>query len=153
MSKEGYDPDVWVRMYEEQIRHVRHHEALRSSSTNFVIVISAAVLGLFAADMISEWGWLLALFVVVINVHGLLMGLMHYERSRLHHAVADRYREVISESCKVGGHEINELRRAARREHFGHSRLPRWLRVYRLWCGLHILLAALGALLLILLSS
>lgn len=153
MNKEGYALDVWVRMYEEQIRHVRHHEALRSSSTNFVVVISAAVLGLFAADMTSEWRWLLGPFVVVINVYGLLMGLIHYERSRLHHAVADRYRDVISESCKAGGHEMNELRRAARREHFGHSRLPRWLRVYRLWCGLHILLAALGVSLSILLGS
>ncbi|MYE60464.1 MAG: hypothetical protein F4X35_13200 [Alphaproteobacteria bacterium] len=152
MNKEGYDLDVWVRMYEEQIRHVRHHEALRSSSTNFVVVISAAALGLFAADMISEWRWLLALFVVFINVYGLLMGLKHYERSRLHHAVADRYRAVISETCKAGSHEINELRSAAQREHFGHSRLPRWLRVYLLWCGLHILLAVLGILLLILLS-
>ena len=63
---ENLKPDhleVWVRMYEEQTRHARHHESLRSISTNIAVIVTAAALGLFAADVTSDQRWVLALFV------------------------------------------------------------------------------------------
>ena len=65
--------EIWVRMYEEQVRHARHHESLRSTSTDIAVVVTAAALGLFAADVTSDHRWLLALSVMLINVYGLLM--------------------------------------------------------------------------------
>ena len=87
MEKIGLPLDIWVRMYEEQIRHVRHHESLRYSSTNIALVLSAAVLGLFAANMTSDQQWVLSLSLIIVNVYALVLSLKHYERSRLHHAV------------------------------------------------------------------
>ena len=142
--------DIWARMYEEQIRHARHHESLRSVSTNILVVVTAAALGLFAADVTSDQRWVLALFVILINVYGLLMSRKHYERSRLHHAVSGSYRDVISEFSKVGENVVNERRYLARSEHeAGHRLFGRVVRANRLWSGLHVLLAALGALLLL----
>lgn len=136
-------------MYEEQIRHVRHHESLRSMSTNIAVVVSAAILGLAAAGATSEQQWILSSFLILLNVYGLLMSAKHYERSRLHHAVSAKYREVISKGSKFDGHVIDELRCQARREHKNRHFMIRRVRAYWMWCGLHALLAALGASLLI----
>lgn len=146
MDKSECELDAWVRMYEEQVRHARYHESLRSSSTNIAVVVSAAVLGLFAAaDLASDQRWMLALFLIVINAYGLMMSLKHYERSRLHHAVSGRYRNVISEATKFDSYVLNELRCAAHSEHKARRWLMWRVRAYWMWCGLHALLALLGA--------
>lgn len=145
MDKSEHELDAWVRMYEEQVRHARHHESLRSSSTNIAVVVSAAVLGLFATDLASDQRWMLALFLIVINSYGLIMSLKHYERSRLHHAVSGRYRNVISEASKFDSYVLNELRRDAQSEHKERRWLMWRVRAYWMWCGLHALLALLGA--------
>lgn len=144
MEKTGSELEVWVRMYEEQVRHIRHHESLRSRSTTIAVVISAAVLGLFAADVVSGQRWMLALLLILINVYGLLMSLKHYERSRLHHAVSRRYRDVISKASRFDSYELNELRLQAHAEHKARRWLMWRVRVYTLWCGLHGLLVLLG---------
>ena len=149
VEKDRFDLDVWVRMYEEQVRHARHHESLRSTSTNIAVVVTAAALGLFAADVTSDQRWVLPLFVILINVYGLLMSRKHHERSRMHHAVSSSYREVISEFSKVGENTMNERRRQARNEHeASHPLFGRVVQANQLWSGLHVLLAALGAFLL-----
>ena len=142
--------DIWVRMYEEQTRHARHHESLRSVSTNIVVIVTAAALGLFAADVTSDQRWVLALFVILINVYGLLMSRKHYERTKLHHAVSGSYRDVISEFSKVGENSVNERRCRARNEHEArHPVLGGRLRANRLWSGLHVVMAVLGLFLLL----
>ncbi len=141
--------EIWVRMYEEQIRHVRHHESLRSISTNIAVVVSAAILGLAAAGATSEQQWMPSLFLILLNVYGLMMSLKHYERSRLHHTVSAKYRDVISNGSEIDGHTINELRSHARRQHKERHFMIRPVRAYWMWCGLHVLLALLGIALLI----
>ena len=142
--------EVWVRMYEEQTRHARHHESLRSISTNIAVIVTAAALGLFAADVTSDQRWVLALFVVLINVYGLLMSRKHYERSRLHHAVSGSYRDVISAFSKVGENVLNERRCRARNAHaVRHPPLGGRIQANRLWSGLHVVMAALGTFLLL----
>lgn len=136
MDKTGVELDAWVRMYEEPVRHVRHHESLRSSSTNIAVVVSTGVLGLFAADMVSDQRWMLALFLILVNVYGLMMSLKHYERSRLHHAVSGRYRAVISEASKFDSYVLNELRCHAQSEHKARRSLMSRVRAYWMWCGL-----------------
>ena len=144
MDQAGAELEAWVRMYEEQVRHARHHELLRSNSTNLVVVVSGAVLGLFAADMASDQRWMLALFLILTNVYGLMMSLKHYERSRLHHAVSGRYRNVISEASKFDNYVLNELRCHAQSEHKARRSLMWHVRAFWMWCGLHALLALLG---------
>ena len=137
-------------MYEEQTRHARHHESLRSVSTNIVVIVTAAALGLFVADVTSDQRWVLALFVILINIYGLLMSRKHYERSRLHHAVSGSYRDVISEFGTVGENAVIERRCRARNEHEARHPVPGGrLRANRLWSGLHVVMAVLGLFLLL----
>ncbi len=137
--------ELWLRMYEEQVRHGRHHETLRSQSTNMVVVISAALLAFVSSDATSsDQDSLIGVFMVVINLYGLILSLKHYERSRLHVGVAAKYRDVVSEASEIGGRKINEARTASKEFH--PSRFPclSKIRAYVLWLGLHLILAVIG---------
>ena len=102
MEDKNYE--IWLRMYEEQVRHGRHHEVLRSQSTNMVLAISAALLAFISSDYTAAGhDKLVSVFIVVINVYGLIMSLKHYERSRLHVGVAGKYRDVVSELSEIDG--------------------------------------------------
>lgn len=142
------DPNVeiWLRMYEEQIRHGRHHETLRSQATNLVVIMSGAALAFLASGNASKLdSSLLGAFIIAINVYGFLMSLKHYERCRLHVAVASRYRDVVSDASPIDQLTINAARRLAKREHQRFFPISRRLRAYVLWAGLHLVLACLGA--------
>lgn len=137
--------DLWMRMYEEQVRHARHHETLRAQSTNTVIAISAALLALLASNVVSaDRRFILGAFLVVVNVYGLIMSLKHYERSRLHVGVAGKYRDIISQASALAGNTLNDMRSAGQSAHA--DRFP-WIarvRAYALWSGLHLVLAVVG---------
>ena len=137
--------DVWVRMYEEQLRHVRHHEVLRSQSTNIIVAISAAVLAFLGTSFSdSSSPTLLGTFLVAINGYGLLMSLKHYERSRLHVEVASAYRRRVSEVPALGDHTLEATRQCAHHAHKVNFTNTLGMRAYVLWSGLHLVLAALG---------
>ena len=137
--------EVWLRMYEEQVRHGRHHEEMRAQSTNFVVAISAAALAFISSEHASaDKVTTIALLLIAINVYGWLISLKHYERSRLHVAVGTRYRDVISQATAIGGSLINVERKSGKTEHESKFGFSRWLRAYALWSGLHLLLAGFG---------
>lgn len=138
--------DIWVRMYEEQIRHARHHDALRAQATNLIVVMSGGALAFLASGHASSKdSAVLGAFIIVINGYGFLMSLKHYERSRQHVAVAAEYRDEVSVAAHLNGKALNEARAKAKSEH--HQRFPifRNVRAYALWAGLHFVLTVLGA--------
>lgn len=138
--------DIWLRMYEEQVRHGRHHETMRSQATNLIVVMSGAALAFVASGNASESDTsVLGAFIIAINVYGFLMSMKHYERSRQHVSVAAEYRTVVSEHSPIGGATINDVRSRAKAEHSKHFPVSRRIRAYVLWAGLHLVLAILGA--------
>jgi hypothetical protein len=137
--------EVWMRMYEEQVRHARHHEALRAQSTNVIVAISAAVLAFFASGHVSDARqYSVGVFLIIINAYGLLMSMKHYERSRLHVTVGSQYRTALSAQTSLNGLEINRARSVGRQAHARTFRVTRAIRAYILWCGLHIMLGLTG---------
>jgi len=139
--------EIWLRMYEEQIRHGRHHEALRSQSTNMIVAISAALLAFLSSEAATESrGYLLGAFLVVVNLYGLLMSLKHYERSRMHVTVASKYRDAISSVCPLGDSRLNEVREVGKKEHGASFAAIRRVRAYAMWSGLHLILVLVGIL-------
>lgn len=138
--------EILLRLYEEQVRHGRHHETLRSQATNIVVVMSGAAIGFLASNVgPDDYRSVLGAFIIAINTYGFLMSLKHYERSRLHVTVAGKYRSAISNAVPVGGTTINEIRDSGKDEHEGRSWVSRWIRAYALWAGLHLVLGGLGA--------
>ena len=137
--------EVWLRMYEEQSRHGRHHEEMRAQSTNFIVAISAAALAFISSEhATAERVTIIAWLLIAINIYGWLISLKHYERSRLHVTVGTKYRDVISKAAAIGESLINLERNAGKADHERKFGFSRWLRAYALWSGLHILLAGFG---------
>jgi len=143
MNDHSYD--VWLRMYEEQMRHARHHETLRTQATNFVVTLSGGILALVAAvPTAEEWRSTLGIFILLINAYGLLMSLKHYERSRLHVTVGSKYRDVLSVILPIGERQLNDERTIGRKEHRKTFYFVHHLRAYILWSGLHAILGLGG---------
>lgn len=139
--------DIWTRMYEEQVRHARHHETMRAQSTHLIVVISAALLAFLSSTAASNGPhWLLGVLVIVLNVYGLIMSLKHYERSRLHVTVAAQYRDVISDNSAADDLKLNDVRRAGHKAHEERFSWIRRFRAYVMWSGLHLVLAVIGGL-------
>lgn len=139
--------DHWSRMYQEQIFHVRHHETLRAQSTNLIVVVSATLLAFLASSAASPGRQVvLGVFLVAVNIYGLLMSLKHYERSRLHATVASKYRDVLSENTPVGDQTLNAARASGHQIHGERFSVPfvANVRAYVMWSGLHVLLALIG---------
>ncbi|MHA7838725.1 MAG: hypothetical protein ACX98W_14815 [bacterium] len=137
--------DTWLRLYEGQIQHVRHHESRRAQSTNLIVAVSAAVLAcLSTADLPQQRRVFLAAFLVSINLYGFLTSRKHCERATLHATVGARYRDAVSEASALSGHLPNDVRAEAHSSHFAEFRLIGKVRASALWAGLHPLIAALG---------
>ncbi len=99
-------------MYEEQGRNTRHHETLRSQETNMSIAVSATLLAFIALAVTSKnHNSLIDVFIIIINLHGLVMSLKHYERSRMHINVGGKYRDMISNASEFDGRKINMARK------------------------------------------
>lgn len=140
--------EIWLRMYEEQTRHIRHHETLRANATSYILAISAAALGLFTTDAIEvNQGMVIPLLIVILNLYGFFMSLKHYERSRLHHTVSSRYRDVISKYSGIADRVINDERQIGVTEHGREWRFISRIRLYVFWSVLHLVLVAFGGVL------
>ncbi|MHA7839798.1 MAG: hypothetical protein ACX98W_20230 [bacterium] len=143
--------DTWLRLYEGQIQHVRHHESLRAQSTNLIVAVSAAVLAfLSTANLPQQRRAFLAVFLVIINLYGFLMSRKHHERARLHATVGAQYRDAVSQASPLGGQHPNDARERARSSHFSDFKVIGKVRASALWAGLHLLIAALGIAILVL---
>lgn len=135
--------EIWLRMYEEQVRHARHHEVLRTQSTNIIVAISAALLALCGTKAVEVGESSIGLFIALINIYGLLMSLKHYERSRLHVGVGAEYRNRLSDFTAAHGDALNDARELGYAKHTKIFRIS-GLRAYIFWSGLHGLLIVFG---------
>ena len=145
---ENHEIEVWLRMYEEQVRHARHHETLRSQSANVIIVLSAGILAFLSSEYVSSGQHVvLATFLVLANAYGFVMSMKHYERNRLHVAVAGRYRSLLSQCSALDGCTVNEEREIGHNGHFRDYRIMGRLRTHLLWSGLHIVILFVAVLL------
>ncbi len=110
-----------------------------------IVAMSAALLTFIASAVTSKnHNGLIGLFIVIINLYGLVMSLKHYERSRMHINVSGKYRDMVSNASEIDGRKINMARKEGKDAH--PIRFPRLnrIRTYVLWSGLHLILAFLG---------
>lgn len=139
-------------MYEEQVRRARHHETLRTHSTNVIVIISAAILALISSDDSStEQHAMLSWFLIAANIIGFFMSLRHWERSCLHHTVSGRYRTIISDHTGLGDANLNAEREIGQKQHFRLRRfsLLTMLPAHVLWPGLHAVIVLMAIALLL----
>jgi hypothetical protein len=136
------DTNVLLKYYEEHRTQGRHAESQRSIVSNYIITISAAILGFtiqkgFALDSLP-----LTIFLIIIGTYGAIISWKLYERFEYNMTLAKQISKRIAELHP----EMNfdEIRRLACHEH--EKKYPNYkkIRLYKLWIALHILISAIG---------
>lgn len=136
------DVDVLLKFCEEQYTWCRHTESQRSTMTNFIITITAALvalIGYVGFDIRIIPG---AIFLLALGIYGTIMTLKYHERFRLHLRLAGEWANKIDEICPNAN--LNLLAKKAFQEHRKkYSKLSE-IKLFRLWVFIHILISLLG---------
>lgn len=147
------DSELLWRLYAENMTHVRHIEMQRSTTTSVLLTLSGGVLAVIGV----QWKegekphWTLACPLVLIGVVGLLFTAKLFELYREHKERARTFREALA--ARHPKAQIEELKQAA--DERWRSNVPFRIRlpVHVLWLWPHLLIVALGVLVLLLTAS
>jgi hypothetical protein len=134
--------EIVLRLIEENWSESRHLEEQRSSLTNLIVVITAAVSGVFTQTGLTRDILPLSLLLVVLGGYGIVASSKLHERLDLHICRARYLRQHLDQMCP--GIDILRLKQLADRD---NQRRHPWmtnLGVNTVWISLHILIAGLG---------
>jgi hypothetical protein len=157
--------DSW-RFYGEHAEQARQHETLRASVTSTLSAVAAAIVGLAGVGGIERGDVLTGATVVLVGLLGAALSVKHYERNRFHTTVMRVTRDEIS-ALRAGraqpSRPTSELRGLAETEHARdfslferrrHAVVSRslWvpIRLHLLWMALPLLIALVGAVIIVL---
>jgi hypothetical protein len=96
--------EILWRMHEEHCVHARHHETLRATTSNIIIVVAGGILAILAHQGIRPTlpQLPLTLFLVVLGLIGALFTAKYHERFDLHMERARSYRGAIAQNLPLG---------------------------------------------------
>jgi len=140
-----------IAVYKENADQARHHEQQREKITSIIAQTTGVVLGLLS---ISKAGQLqshplyafIALFLVALALVGFMVCWKHNERAELHRERIGQTRKRLS---GLSGLDLEKINADANAEHKKHYPVPERIHSDWGWKLFHILVALLGAALLI----
>ena len=135
--------ELYWRNIKDNLDHARHHEAMRTSTTNIIVTVAGAAFAIVGYDKsICEADLPLLLFIAMLGLYGALFSAKQTERASLHYIRAQEYRRAIDRDEP----EIDflSLRKSADQTH--KRRYPRLSRfeLQSLWIGIHISITVLA---------
>jgi hypothetical protein len=136
------------RYLKDNLDHSRHHETLRATSSNIILVVAGAGFTVVGYDKCVAFSDLpILLFIFALGVFGALFAAKQTERASLHYQRARALREALDK----GAHspDFKGLKADADAKH--DPKYP-WLSSRELrsfWMALHLSVSALAALLLV----
>ncbi|MFD5697175.1 hypothetical protein [Streptomyces lasiicapitis] len=136
-----------IRAYwKEHREQLRQCETQRSTLTNLLLVVTAALSALIVQQKFTLYVIPLCLFVSLAGVYGAVAVSKYFERASYHLSQARALTRDLVERGVLGS---DERLAQARAEHY--SKFPRLhrIRLHRLWVGLHLAIALYGLSLLI----
>lgn len=157
MSDEPITPKdqltVLLAIYQENADQARHHEVQRERVTALVGQASGVVLGLLGGKAALGLGspnvpLVAALFLMVLGLWGYFASSRHYERSRLHVQRLRQVRHRLEALARVDLGAINSLAQTEQDKTFD-PRSFRYRRTHMVWNAFHLIVAALGLILLL----
>lgn len=139
--------DVLLSLYLDDIAFARHHESLRSTITNLILAVGAALGALVGYDnKITCADVPAAVFLILVGLGGAAFSYKHYERFHSHYG---RAREIRSKLDEISGLELKEMRNRADEKHReSFPRSYKWS-AGRLWAAIPLCVSILGLLILI----
>ena len=138
------------RYLKDNLDHSRHHETLRATTTNALLVLAGAGFTVAGYDKcIQQTDIPVLVFIGLLGVFGAIFVAKQTERADAHYERARELRDAIDAGIHAPGFEA--LRKSADKRHKQrYSGLGAWLRwqgLRNFWILMHLLVAALAALL------
>ncbi|WP_055566884.1 hypothetical protein [Streptomyces atriruber] len=131
-----------IRAYwKEHREQLRQCETQRSTLTNLLLVITAALSALIVQQKFTLNVLPLCLFVTMTGVYGALAVSKYYERASYHLAQA---RALTRDLVELGALSSDEALVRARTAHYRQFPRLHRIRLHRLWTVLHLAIAAYG---------
>jgi hypothetical protein len=152
--------DVLVQLYSEERLQARQAEDQRATLTNIIIIAVAAGLGL-VADQEFGAAWLpVASAMVLLGTFGAVATRKCFERWFRHWTRAYAYREQlfdlypeIRDSLSTFSRDTLERTDAYEAEADKRFRASRSIRLHQVWVAFHLLVAAVGIALVVVVST
>lgn len=139
------DKDIYLALYKENCEQGRHHEGQRATVTNLVLTLASVFVGLVTFDQkLTLADRPSAIFLVALGLYGALCSAKHYERFRAQMQRAAAYRNKL-DSTTLGILVARQVADATTKGKFG---ILYSVRLWSLWLGLHLFIAAYGVYLL-----
>lgn len=143
MSEES---DILTVLYQEHLNQARHQESERSTMTNLILVLGAAVASLITYDQkVSKVDLPLSIFLVMLGIYGAFFSAKLYERFRLHYERSRSVRKKLEELYPIT--TIGAIQKSADETTKNEFRMLFQLRLYWLWVFMPVLVTILGAVL------
>ena len=136
------DAKVLIEFIKQEWEQERQIENLRATITNWVVVLTVAIVGLIVDRGLSRMTLPLAVLLMVIGIYGMLASMKLYERFLFHRARVREWRKRVDQLHPDA--QLLKLRQAAHEKHtIKHPRLAR-LRLHTIWNWLHFLVFLAG---------
>jgi drug/metabolite transporter (DMT)-like permease len=147
--------DVLWKLCQDHYTHVRHYETQRSTVTNLLLTIAAALLAFITYDkVLSRSDIPLTVLLFIVGLFGAAFSVKYHERSSFHYNRLLSHRNELDKLLSSPG-ILARLREEAEAKHSREFPMlykgpMRWWKVHRLWIFLHLLVACFGLLLTVL---
>lgn len=134
--------DALLNLYQEERNQGRQSETQRSTIANFIITISAVVLGFLVQKGFTPESLPLAILLIGLGVYGAVISAKLYERWQYHMRRARRWRKRVDELNPDAKIEI--CKKKAKKEQKKKHPILWKVRLHWLWSALHISIALSG---------
>jgi hypothetical protein len=136
------------RYLKDNLDHSRHHETLRATSSNIILVVAGAAFTVVGYDKsVAASDLPILIFVFALGIFGALFAAKQTERASLHYQRARALREALDQGPHAP--DFKGLKAAADAKH--NPKYP-WLsarELRRFWMALHLLVSLLAAALIV----
>lgn len=144
--------DVLLELHKEHYLQIRHYETQRSTVSNLLVIISAAILAFVTYDKALTFAdFPLTFMLMIIGLFGAGFCIKYYERSTLNTYRVRKYRAELDKELFDSGLIQPLIVEAAKLQEEKFPRLFEgslsWIKVHRLWIFFHLLVAFLGLIL------
>lgn len=140
--------DMLWGLYQEHYAHIRHYESQRSTVTNLLIIIAAALLAFITYDKaITRADIPLACMLFITGLFGAAFSIKYHERTSLHYQRVLKYRDKLDKLFEppfiIALKEEADQQLKAIYPRLNGGRLS-GVKVHKLWVVFHLLISSLG---------
>jgi hypothetical protein len=134
-------PDLMLAYWNEHRQQLRQSETQRSTMTNYVLIISAALGGLIVQQRFELRTIPISALLILIGSYGAISAAKYHERAEYHLMQARAITHMLESAGHLpGSTTLAEYRQA----HYDKYPLLHRIRLHYLWTGLHLAIAAVA---------